>query len=301
MAALLFLVAGATTAHASPETSESAKTEAIRQIRFARSEIAKSRFKPALASAESALRLCPECREATLLKALAYDGLGDRRLAVSLLKAYKEEAPEAERSKADRILDWFVSTPRSRPDVSAHAVGGRGFAEIGGLTAARPPADLGADAYRERLVEALAQNRCASALSAAEELIRALPDDPDAYRSAGPAAVCAGDARMAVRILQRWRDLGVEDPEGERLLEATASAAGRLTIAVEEGWMAWAWMLDADGEWIAPERGDGVLTFEALPPGVELTVVALRPGETEPVIEKKVAPLRSAESRRIQP
>ena len=62
--------------------------EARRQIEFARGELDEGRADRALKSAESALRLCPSCYDAMVVKALAHEALGDLKLAESLLMTY---------------------------------------------------------------------------------------------------------------------------------------------------------------------------------------------------------------------
>lgn len=64
--------------------------EALRQLEFAQSELHLSNYQKALNSAESALRLHPPLYEALAYKALALEGLGDFRVAESLLVTYRE-------------------------------------------------------------------------------------------------------------------------------------------------------------------------------------------------------------------
>jgi len=288
-AALLLCLAGPGFSGAEPasspaSTSESARVEADRQITFARKEVAESRFERALASAESALRLCPDCREATLLKALAYDGLGDRKIAIRLLQAYKQEAPEAEHSKADRILAWFDSTPRTRPV----GLAGKGFASI--LKRA-VPTGLDAAPYRVRLEAALGAKQCAAAAVAAEEWIRAEPTDAEAHRKAAGAAICADDARFAARLLRRWAELGLEDDRGP--LEAVASAVATLTVTGAGADRQW--VIDAGGEWIPGTASSDGLVFADLPPETDVRLLGFQTGDVEPAVVRVLAPLRPAE------
>jgi tetratricopeptide (TPR) repeat protein len=269
------------------QTSATARSEADRQIAFARAEIAESHFERALTSAESALRLCPECREATLLKALAYDGLGDRKIAVRLIESYKQAAPESAQAKADRILKWFADTPRTRPPGRTLASG------FVANSAAAPDSSLDPAPYRDRLTAALAAKRCDDATVAAEEWTRVRPDDLDAHRLAGDAAICAEDVRMAARLLNRWSSLKVDAPEARGHLETLAATAGSVTVTASP--TGWTWYLDARGEWIAPSQG---LTFQALPPDVDLVLVGLAPGLGEPT-RVPVAPLRPGEARTV--
>ena len=64
--------------------------EAKRQLEFAQSELHNSNFQKALTSSESALRLHPPLYEALAYKALALEGLGDFKIAESLLVTYHE-------------------------------------------------------------------------------------------------------------------------------------------------------------------------------------------------------------------
>lgn len=64
--------------------------EARRQLEFAQGEIDAENFQKALTSAESALRLHPPLYEAMAYKALALEGLGDLKIAESLLITYRE-------------------------------------------------------------------------------------------------------------------------------------------------------------------------------------------------------------------
>ena len=57
-----------------------AEEEANRQLDFARTELAGGQADRALKSAESALRLCPSCYDAMVVKALAYEAKVAQRL-----------------------------------------------------------------------------------------------------------------------------------------------------------------------------------------------------------------------------
>lgn len=84
--------------------------EAERQLEFAQTELNSDNFQKALASAESALRLHPPLYEAMAYKALALEGLGDLKVAESMLITYRElrggweKLPEAE-DHLDRVQD----------------------------------------------------------------------------------------------------------------------------------------------------------------------------------------------------
>lgn len=83
---MLFSLALPTLASAQGGTEE----EARRQLIFAQDEIDGENFQKALTSAESALRLHPPLYEAMAYKALALEGLGDLKVAESLLITYRE-------------------------------------------------------------------------------------------------------------------------------------------------------------------------------------------------------------------
>ncbi len=71
--------------------------EARRQLEFAKQEVVEKNFEKALTSAESALRLHPALYDAFVLKALAFEGLGDLKTAESFLIAYRDLTPEEKR------------------------------------------------------------------------------------------------------------------------------------------------------------------------------------------------------------
>ncbi len=66
------------------------ESEASRQLEFAQAELNSQNFQKALTSAESALRLHPPLYEAMAYKALALEGLGDLKVAESMLITYRE-------------------------------------------------------------------------------------------------------------------------------------------------------------------------------------------------------------------
>ena len=64
--------------------------QAQRQLEFSKSEIAGGSFERALSSASAAFRLDPTLYDALVYKALAYEGLGELRLAEGLLTTYMD-------------------------------------------------------------------------------------------------------------------------------------------------------------------------------------------------------------------
>ncbi len=67
-----------------------AEEESRRQLEFAKGEITAGNFEKALGSADSALRLDPSLHQAMYVKGLAYEGLGNLKMAESLVLAYFE-------------------------------------------------------------------------------------------------------------------------------------------------------------------------------------------------------------------
>ena len=64
--------------------------EATRQLQFARSEIEEGNYEKALTSSDSAIRLNPALYDAYMYRALAYEGLGDNKVAEGLLITFLE-------------------------------------------------------------------------------------------------------------------------------------------------------------------------------------------------------------------
>ena len=83
--------------------AESLEEQAARQLTFAEEELTAGQFERALKSAESAQRLSPNLYGAFVVKALAYEGLGNTELAKSLLLAYLE------------VTSGLSSDPRVQP------------------------------------------------------------------------------------------------------------------------------------------------------------------------------------------
>jgi tetratricopeptide (TPR) repeat protein len=104
-AALFLLLFGA---FAAPAWAQSlGEDEALRQLEFARDEIAAQNYQKAVVSAESALRLSPPLYEALAWKALALEGLGQLKTAESMLITYREL-----RGNWDRFPDGEASLDR---------------------------------------------------------------------------------------------------------------------------------------------------------------------------------------------
>ena len=88
--ALLFALLLSALAPAMALGQATTEEEARRQLVFAQTEIDAENYQKALTSAESALRLHPPLYEALAYKALALEGLGDLKVAESLLITYRE-------------------------------------------------------------------------------------------------------------------------------------------------------------------------------------------------------------------
>ena len=67
--------------------------EASRQLEFARTELQDGNYEKALTSSDSAIRLNPALYDAYIYRALAYEGLGDNKVAEGLLITYLEVNP----------------------------------------------------------------------------------------------------------------------------------------------------------------------------------------------------------------
>ena len=74
---------------------EELEAQAARQLAFARDELAQGLCERSLSSAQSALRLSPGSYDAFVVKALAYECLGDAKRARAMLIAYREIVGEA--------------------------------------------------------------------------------------------------------------------------------------------------------------------------------------------------------------
>jgi tetratricopeptide (TPR) repeat protein len=112
--------------------------EATRQLGFARSELENGNFEKALASSDSAIRLNPALYDAYMYRALAYEGLGDNKVAEGLLITYLEvdqqknqDSPEViENHKAAAValerIQEKLGEPGSwgSPNYAADGVGG---------------------------------------------------------------------------------------------------------------------------------------------------------------------------------
>lgn len=251
--------------------------EAGRQLGFARRELDAGEYKRAIASAESALRLNPAAYEAFLLKALAYEQLGELELAQSLLIAYQEitkgMTPDP---RADEAL------ARIRTSRSSRARGPAGAQAAGTEAPGDKPEPRAEDAgpvdvesYRERVKAAITAGRCAVAVATATELTMRAPADPDGWRLHGDAARCGGQTRAAALAYKRYQELGGDDPRVALMLRGLVETLGTLDVVVarQEGGPVPLVRLELPdgGGILSPEvQHGGALRFSYLPTGQPL-------------------------------
>ena len=146
--ALLLLVAALGVGIAAPTPAfAQLEQEAERQLDFAWKELEAEKWEGAIASAESALRLNPALYTAMVVKALAYEGMGELRKAESWLQTYLElteslsQAPEA-MDLANRLRNQLGSAKQVKAEATV-TVGkkrtafGDGGVIIGGIFGGR--------------------------------------------------------------------------------------------------------------------------------------------------------------------
>ena len=278
-----------------------ARDEAERQAGFAEDELAAGDFHRALKSAESALRLDPARYDAILLKARAYEGLGNLELAESLTLAYGEFVGGLDdRPEAQMVLDRIRTSrenkdkrPRDRVALLRQRV------EPVKLVI-EAPEKVDAGPYRERVVAALAGGLCNAASSAATELTMTAPEMADGWKLAGDAARCRGDLRGALLAYRRYQREGGDEPSAVALVDRLAGKFGTLLVRVEAPAEAAPIRsrLVVGGEDIADEpTPEGARRLRDLPLGLPLTLTVsgrgLRP------LDLQVEPLKAGEDREI--
>ncbi len=279
-----------------------ASAEADRQAGFAEDELAAGDYVRALKSAESALRLDPARYEAFVLKARAYEGLGNLELAESLLLAYGElvgglDAHPEVQSILGRVRSGQAakeSRPRDRL-----AVLRRRIEPIQIPVEVPAPVDPGP--YRERVLAALAEGRCNTASSAATELTMTAPDVADGWKLAGDAARCNGDLHGALLAYRRYQHEGGDEASTVALADRLASKYGTLLVRVEapaEAAPVRARLLVGGSDLLAEPTPEGVLRLRDLRPGLSMTLTVsgrgLRP------LEIAVEPIEAGEVREVQ-
>jgi len=286
------------------------REEAERQLRFAQQELEEERFDRALASAESALRLEPTLYDAMIIKALAYEGLGDLKMAEVLLIAHGEVATGlGQRADIKRALTR-VQAAMAEEEVERKAGRGRRATpppsesvvvkEIDTGAADRPTA-LDPAPFKQRVETGLSEGKCSYARAAALELTAAAPHKADGYRLLGDAARCDGSTREAVRAYRRFKTLGGVDAKVDLMLRSLGEGLGSVIVSVvvpgDTGPVPPRVSLDLPGETLVQQTGASSVTFADLPVGQELTlgvvgrglephyatVPALQPGEARDV------------------
>ena len=268
-----------------------ASEEAERQLTFARRELEQSRYDRAITSAESALRLDPTAVDAFVLKALAYEGLGEVELAESLLIAYLEITKDLPRDpSASQALARLQSrdspgTRNRRGQISVQEERRLGTGQV----------SVDIDVARARVKEAITAGNCQVAAATADEVTAGLPRLPDGWRLVGDAARCDGRVRAAALAYGRFLELGGTDPRVTLMLEGLLDNLGDLEIRLSReagGPVALVRLELPDGESVSPEVApDGTLTFSRLPAGTELSVtVGGRGLEAQAVAVKPLGP-----------
>ena len=149
-AAILVLAAGLSfVALAAPAVAQAQdmEQEAQRQLDFAWKDLGAEQWEKAVSSAESALRLNPALYTAMVVKALAYEGMGELRKAESWLQTYLEltrslsQAPQA-MELAERLKGAIGGGANVKAETTAtigvkRTAFGNGSVVIGGLLGAR--------------------------------------------------------------------------------------------------------------------------------------------------------------------
>ena len=297
---LLALLFAVTAAAGSTSTAWAGmEDEAERQLGFARAELTQGQYARAIASAESALRLNPAAYEAFLVKALAYEQLGELELASSLLVAYQEITKGLDRDpRAEEALARVRAagprgsrrTPRSRA--------GRAGLQIEQV---EPTGSVDVQSYKERVGQAIQAGRCAVAMATASELTTRSPGEPSGHKLVGDAARCAGEIRPAVLAYERYQERGGDDPRVGLMLRGLVENLAVVQVVVERqegGPVPRVQLTLPDGDRVASVREPGgSLTFAHLPTGVALTLQVAGRGlepmevEIEPLLPKETRPL----------
>ncbi len=299
---IAWALAAALLCFAPARAEASGADEADRQMGFARGELAVGDFHGALRSAESALRLDPTRYDAFLLKARAYEGLGDLELAESLVRAYGELVGGLDdRPEAQAILDRVGAAraaaeeqPRTRTALLRRRI------ELTEVPVEIPDA-VDPEPYRERVLAALAEGRCATASSAATELTMSAPGLADGWKLAGDAARCAGDLHGALLAYRRYQREGGAEASTVDLIDRLAGKYATLLVVVDappEASPIRARLTVGDEEFLAEPTPEGTLRLRDLRPaqGMSLTVSGrgLRP------ITLSLEPAAAGETRTVE-
>jgi len=274
--------------------------EAERQLGFARAELDRGEYERAIKSAESALRLEPTLYDAFVIKALAYEGLGNLALAESLLVAYQElrkglsqhpdVAPALERMRANQESPG--AKPRSRTVQVPERVQVQDTSQVAVSTTLDP------GPYQDRVALALRAGQCASAQAAAAELTLADPHLSEGFRLKGDAERCSGRNREAVHAYRRYVELGGADPTVIQLMNDLAGTLGTLVVRVHLGDAAVVPLvqLEIPGEepMLARMEGHGKFVFRDLPVATKAALLVVGRG-LDPT-HAEVTPLASGQT-----
>ena len=264
--------------------------QAESQVAFARRALAEGDFSGVLRSAEQAFHMDSALTEALLLKALAYEGLGDLVLAEDYLFAFQDEAGLAQLPREGQALAERIAVARAaaRPararEASAHRVEG-----------------LDPVVYRERSQAALRRGSCRAAAAAATELVRAEPQLAEAHRLLGDAAKCRDRLRDAAVSYQRYFDLGGTESSVKDLLTnvLTSLATVKVAVTLTDPSVLPVARLELEGGPIEPSLLDGTsATFTAVPPNTPVSLVVAGRGFAP--VRQELGVLGSGETRAVQ-
>ena len=252
-----------------PQRADAFEVEqALRQLDFAREELARGELSKALRSAETALRLCPTCQDGVVIKAFAWEALGSLRLAEAHLLAYVEVAGENTAS-----VEATVALERvQKALVHSHRRGAVRSTPFGVDEVMMSPL-IGVDPepYRERIHKALDKGLCAVGRAAAAELILADPHAQDGWKLMGDAARCAGEIRQSVVAYRRYADAGGQERSIREMVQTLSMNLCTVVIHVDAA--------DADAridtgtEYLTPLELGGTFTFPDAPANLEMTLV----------------------------
>ena len=298
-----------------PSLAPGSELEAGRQLAFARQELDQGRYEAALHSAESALRLYPTAYDAWIIKALAYEGLGNLKMAEVMLIAYGEAAaglgdrPEVQDALArvQAAMEQEQQPRRTGPGRRTGQSGGTQtdsvvLQEVTTGAGAGQLDDLDPIPFKERVEAALSEGKCGFARAAALELTAAAPDKADGYRLLGDAARCDGSSREAVGAYRRFQALGGDDPAVDLLLRSLganlASVVVTVVVPADSGSVPPRLRLGLPGEALVEQATGGPVTFADLPIGQELTLGVVGRG-LEPQLVT-VEPLKPGEARELE-
>jgi len=244
--------------------------QALRQLEFAREELARGELSRALRSAEAALRLCPTCQDGVVIKALAYEALGDLRLAEAQLLAYVEVV--GDKTATPEAVQALERVRRSLTD--SHRRGAVRSTPFGvDEVAMTPLTGIDPGPYRERIDKALEKGLCRVARAASSELLLADPEATDGWKFMGDAARCHGEIRDSVVAYRRYQELEGEDRSLRTVLSTLAMNLCTVVVHVEPGGLELDARIDTGAEYLAPAAGGDTLVFSDLPGNLPLTLV----------------------------